>query len=143
MEIRKMLISDYNELNILWQNTKGMGLRSLDDSEAGISRFLKRNPNTCFVALIENRIAAAILGGHDGRRGYIYHAVVAEPYRKNGTGKRMVETLLMAFSEEGVNKVALVAFDSNLSGNAFWSAIGFQERKDLVYRDKSINSNNL
>ena len=141
--IRKMQITDYEEAFALWNNAKGMGLRSLDDSESGISRFLNRNPNTSFVVEIESHIAGVILGGHDGRRGYIYHAVVAEPYRKNGIGKLMVNTLLQAFTEEGINKVALVTFRSNLVGNTFWNSMGFEERPDLVYRNKSVNESNL
>lgn len=40
-----------------------MGLRSLDDSKEGISCFLKRNPNTCFVAYEAGLLIGAILSG--------------------------------------------------------------------------------
>ena len=50
---------------------EGMGLNNLDDSKEGIGRFLNRNPDTCFVAELENVIIGVILTGNDGRRGYI------------------------------------------------------------------------
>ena len=50
MQIRKMLIRDYNSVYDLWLNTPGMGLNSKDDSVDGIEKYLIRNPNTCFVA---------------------------------------------------------------------------------------------
>ena len=50
MEIRTMKIDDYENLYRLWMACKGMGLNDLDDSREGITRFLKRNPDTCFVA---------------------------------------------------------------------------------------------
>ena len=74
--LRKMTLNDYKMVFELWMNVEGMGLRSLDDSKEGINAFLKRNPDTCFVALDSKKVIGAILCGHDGRRGYIYHTVV-------------------------------------------------------------------
>lgn len=110
--IRKMKISDYNALFAMWRNTPDLGLRSLDDSEEGISLFLKRNPDTNFIACEDGRLAGAILSGHDGRRGYIYHTVVLPEYRGRGIASqlvRMVESIaergdLQSLFECGGNK---------------------------------------
>ncbi|MDE5766109.1 MAG: GNAT family N-acetyltransferase, partial [Clostridia bacterium] len=72
MQIRKMTIADYDDVYSLWMSCAGMGLNSLDDTKDGIARFLGRNPETCFVALVDGRIIGAIMVGTDGRRGYIY-----------------------------------------------------------------------
>ena len=50
MKIRKMVIEDYEKVYQLWMACTGMGLNNLDDSKEGIEKFLKRNPDTCFVA---------------------------------------------------------------------------------------------
>ena len=50
-----------------------MGLNDLDDSREGISKYLKRNPNTCFVAEYNSEIIGVIIFGYDGRRGIIYN----------------------------------------------------------------------
>ena len=70
--IRLFTIADYPDLFTLWHSLPGFnkGLRSLDDSETGIAKFLDRNPNTCFVAQMDGHIIGGILAGHDGRRGY-------------------------------------------------------------------------
>ena len=34
-------------------------------------------------------------------------------------------------------KVALVAFEKNVPGNAFWEKAGFTVREDLVYRNRN------
>ena len=73
MEIRSMTATDYPDVYELWTSNAGMGLNNLDDSEEGIGRFLDRNPTTCFVATEESEIAGAIIAGHDGRRGFIFH----------------------------------------------------------------------
>lgn len=137
--IRKMVIGDYEKVYDLWIHTKGMGLNNLDDSKDGIGIYLKRNPNTCFVAEQEDRIVGVIMSGHDGRRGYIYHTTVAEEMRGSGIGKALVDAAMEALKEEGIHKVALVAFERNTDGNGFWEHIGFTERNDLVYRNKTIH----
>lgn len=143
MIIRPMLIEDYNDVCNLWSTTAGMGMRSLDDSLEGITRFLDRNPNTCFVAELDNQIAGVILCGHDGRRGYIYHTAVKLDYRKKGIGKVLVIAALEALKKEGINKAALVVFATNSLGNEFWEHIGFETRNDLVYRNISMNTENI
>lgn len=140
MEIRQMRIQDYEEVHRLWAGTPGMGLRSLDDSEGGISRFLTRNPNTCFVALNGDEVAGAILCGNDGRRGYIYHLAVHPSCRRKGIGRSLVDAVIGVLKEERINKSALVAFRSNDLGNSFWSALGFGERDDLIYRDAALGA---
>ena len=59
--IREMTQTDYEEIFDLWKSTDGMGLRSLDDSQQGISAFLKRNPTTNFVATDNGEIVCTIL----------------------------------------------------------------------------------
>ena len=137
--IRPMYASDYDQLHTLWLSTPGMGLNDLDDSREGIAKYLARNPRTSFVAT-ENGfdIVGAIMCGHDGRRGYIYHTCVREDRQGEGIGRALVEAALDALKAEGIHKVALVAFSINEKGNAFWEKMGFTIRDDLVYRNKSL-----
>lgn len=134
-----MTIKDYSAVYKLWLSCKGMGLNNLDDSKEGIEKFLSRNPDTCFVAELDNKIVGAILTGNDGRRGYIYHTAVSPEYQKQGIGRQLVDTAVEALKNIGINKAALVVFDRNENGNAFWEKRGFTERNDIVYRNKTIN----
>jgi len=140
--IRPMLIEDYDAVFNLWDTTAGMGMRTLDDSLEGITKFLVRNPNTCFVAELDNQIVGVILCGQDGRRGYIYHTAVKLDCRKRGIGTALVNATLEALKKEQINKVALVVFTTNSLGNKFWENIGFEMRDDLVYRNISLNTQN-
>ena len=140
MNIRIMNISDYNAVYQLWMSCVGMGLNNLDDSQEGIERFLQRNPDTCFVAEDEDnkKIIGVIMAGNDGRRGYIYHTAVDPRYRNQGIATLLVENVLSALKRQGINKVALVVFERNTGGNAFWERLGFTKRDDLIYRNKTI-----
>ena len=143
MNIRIMTIDDYNEVYPLWTSTAGVGLRSLDDSEQGIKKFIDRNPQTNFVAVDGDKIVGVILCGHDGRRAYIYHTCVNIEYRGQGIGKKLVDATLEALKAEGINKAALVVFADNQIGNPFWNAVGWERRLDLNYYNKSLNRENV
>ena len=138
MNVRPMTITDYDQLHALWLSSPGMGLNDLDDSREGIARFIARNPRTSFVAAQDGKLIGAIMCGHDGRRGYIYHTCVRADRQGEGIGRALVEAALDALKAEGIHKVALVAFDRNEKGNAFWEKIGFTTREDLVYRNRSL-----
>jgi ribosomal protein S18 acetylase RimI-like enzyme len=142
--LRSMTPQDYPALFALWNSVPGFtkGLRSLDDSEAGIRKFLKRNPTTCFVAEIGGEIIGGILAGHDGRRGYIYHAVVLPEHQGKGIGKQLADAACDALRAEGINRVGMLIFSDNQRGNAFWESQGWQTRPDLNYRNKSLNEEN-
>ena len=122
----------------LWLFSKGMGLNDADDSKTGIARFLKRNPDTCFVAEADDKLIGVIMAGNDGRRGYIYHTAVHSAYQNQGIGSKLVQATIEALKKLEISKVALVVFEKNKNGNTFWEKQGFAERTDLTYRNKSL-----
>jgi len=137
--VRIMTIADYDAVFALWLNTPGMGLNTTDDSREGIEKYLKRNPNSCFVAEADGEIAGVIMAGHDGRRGFIHHTAVLPEFRNQGIAKQLVEHAIAALDAEGIQKVGLVAFQTNEIGNGFWERVGFDRRDDIVYRSKFIH----
>ncbi len=141
--VRVMTIEDYEQVKALWLTIKGFAIRSIDDSYEGIERFLRRNPTTSVVAIEEGKVVGAILCGHDGRRGCLYHVCVAPEYRRKGIGKAMVVFCMKALQEEGISKVSLIAFTKNDIGNAFWKQIGWTKREDLNYYDFTLNTENI
>ena len=128
-----MTMADYDDVYDLWLNTPGMGVNDHDDSPEGIGRFLERNPGCCFVAKSVEGIVGTILAGHDGRRGYLYHAAVLPEMRGLGVGRALVDAAVGALKRQGVGKAGLHVFSSNEVGNRFWEKYGFDIRKDVNY----------
>lgn len=141
--VRVMTIEDYDQVKELWNSIKGFGIRSMDDSREGVARFLKRNPTTSVVAEEDGKVVGAILCGHDGRRGCLYHVCVHKDYRMGGIGKSMVAFAMEALKKEEINKVSLIAFTKNDIGNAFWKEIAWTKREDLNYYDFTLNEKNI
>jgi ribosomal protein S18 acetylase RimI-like enzyme len=135
-------MKDYDAVYQMWKRTPGVGLRTLDDSREGIEKFLKRNPNTNFIAIEEEHIIGVALSGHDGRRGFLYHTCVDERYRQKSIGSQLIDHVKMAMKEENITKLALVCFSDNRLGNHFWNKLGWIRRSDLNYYTISINESN-
>ena len=138
MNIRRMTMDDYDRIYALWMSCKNMGFNDKDDSREGIGKYLRRNPDTCFVAEQDGEIVGVILSGHDGRRGFIHHLAVREDCRRQGIGEQLVARGLEALKAEGINKAALLVFRRNEAGNAFWEKQGFTVREDVAYRNKAL-----
>ena len=141
--VRTMTKEDYDGVYALWMSIKGFAIRSIDDSRTGVERFLQRNPDTSVVAVEDGRIVGAILCGHDGRRGCMYHVCVHQDYRMQGIGKSMVVFAMEALKKEHISKISLIAFTKNDVGNAFWNRIGWTKREDLNFYDFVLNKENI
>lgn len=136
-KIRLMTEEDYEQVYALWSITEGMALRSYDDSAEGISKFLKKNPKSNFVAEMDGEIVGVIMCGMDGRRAYIYHTVVREDLRQQGIGKSLLRAVYHAIESEGIKKNGLLVLKNNEIGNTFWRMQGWTERTDLNYYSKN------
>lgn len=136
VKIRLMKISDYEQVYELLFSCKGVALNELNDSKEYITRFLERNPKTCFVAEEYEKVVGVIIAGNDGRKGYIYHTAVNYNYRHQGIATKLVNKVINSLKSLDINKTDLVVFSKNSIGNAFWEKLGFISRKDLIYRSK-------
>ena len=142
-KVREMTIEDYEGVKKLWLSIKGFAIRSIDDSYEGVEKFLKRNPGCSVISTMGDEVVGAILCGHDGRRGCLYHVCVREDYRRMGIGKSMVVHCMNALKAEKINKVSLIAFSVNDIGNAFWRQLTWTKRADLNYYDFVLNDENI
>ena len=126
--VRTMNIDDYDEVSRLWHKIKDFHPqhRRLQRRRGALSA---KNPETSVVAVEDSKIVGAILCGHDGRRGCMYHVCVDPEYRMRGIGKSMVVFAMNALKKENISKVSLIAFTKNDVGNTFWRCIGWTKRR--------------
>jgi len=128
--IRPMTVADHPALVALLQQTPGVSLREAD-SLAATARYLGRNPGLSFVAERDGAIVGCLLGGHDGRRGYLQHLLVVPALRRSDLATRLVDRCLDALAREGIRKSHVDVFTDNATGNAFWLATGWTLRSDI------------
>ncbi len=137
VSIRKMIADDYPGAIQLWQSLPGLGLSSADQQDA-IARFLEKNPSTCFIALDGEKVIGTVLGGSDGRRGYLYHLAVQEEYQRLGLGRQLSEACIAALKSEGLQKCHIFVISSNLEGLRFWERLGWILRQDILVMSKDL-----
>lgn len=131
MNIRKMVSSDLSNIRVLWGQT-GINL-SKSDSIPELERMLRHNQKFCFVLENENKeIIGTVLGGFDGRRGWVHHLAVSPKYQRSGFGRQLINTLVTAFEEEKVIKIKLEVVDTNKNVVDFYKSMGWNDRPELI-----------
>jgi len=137
IKIRHMRKEDYRNSIALWKSLPGLGLSGADE-EMQIHRFLELNPSTCFVALEDDKLIGTVLGGSDGRRGYIYHLAIAPQHQRRRIGKNLVNCCLDAFRQSGLQKCHIFVVSDNLDGMKFWEHLNWVRRDDIVVMSKDL-----
>jgi ribosomal protein S18 acetylase RimI-like enzyme len=135
--ISAMRIEDFQEAASLWKKSEGVGL-SESDSRESVAIFLRRNPGLSFVARDERgELIGAVLCGHDGRRGCLYHLAVAENHRRQGIGTALIEACIAQLRVEGIHRCNIFVYASNAAGKAFWLRHGWKDRDELRMMQRS------
>lgn len=128
---RELRPSDYGAVVGLWSASEGVEVAEGDDQN-GIARYLERNPGLSRVATSGDRVVGAVLCGHDGRRGVLYHLVVAPDCRGQGIGARLVQECLAALRSAGVPRALILVAHDNRDGREFWTGRGFEDISGAV-----------
>jgi ribosomal protein S18 acetylase RimI-like enzyme len=134
----EMTVLDYQDVVDLWRKTEGVGLSSADTLEA-IARYLARNPAHSFVVRDDAQLVGAVLCGHDGRRGYLYHLAVQPTYRRQGIGQALVERCMASLQTAGIDKCHIFVYTTNQAGQAFWEKMGWVLRTNLLLVSREIS----
>ncbi len=121
---RPLTLADYETVLSLWQAAEGVEVAEGDGRDE-IARYLERNPGLSRVAEIEGEIVGAVLCGHDGRRGHIYHLAVATGHRGHGLGRRLVLECVDGLRRCGIKRALLLVAGDNAAGRSFWISQGF------------------
>ena len=131
-EIREMTLDDYYEVYSLWQRTEGLKLDESDSYE-NMKNYLKRNPKLNYIAVHNEKIIGTVKCGQDGRRGYIYHLVVDDKYRKNGLSKQLYKKCLEELKIQNIWKCTIYVLESNNSGLCYWTHNGWSALESNFY----------
>ena len=137
ISISRFDIGDYDDVLALWQQCEGVGLSDADSRES-IRAYLDRNPGSSFVATVDGKVVGAVLGGHDGRRGYIHHLAVLPEFRRQGIARKLADHSLDALAAAGIRKCHIFIFNDNAKGIAFWKSAEWTPRADIGVISKTV-----
>lgn len=135
--ITEFRIEAYDEVLSLWKTFDSIEL-SCADSKDNIRRYLENNQGTSFVAYVSGVLVGAILCGHDGRRGYLYHVAVRRDYQGQGIGSALVAKCLSMLESIGIQRCHVFVFSKEIESKRFWKKLGFVPRTDICLMSKDM-----
>ena len=122
--------ADIKPMLAFWRSIPGLGV-GRGDTESSLNAFLERNPTTCLLLKINGGLMGTVLGGFDGRRGYIYHLAVHPDYQGRGYGKMLLSRVSGQLKDLGAPKIHLFAFGDNHTAEGFYLCQGWEKRCDI------------
>ena len=134
---REFVMGDYDRAVALWKAEEGIEVCE-GDSREEINDYLRRNPGLSRVAKAGSEIVGAVLCGHDGRRGIIYHLAVAPEHRGQGIGKMLLDDCVRGLREAGLPRVIILVAGDNAAGHQFWLRNGFEDLAFVIAMTKEL-----
>lgn len=125
--------TDYNQVLHLWQ-TAGKGIRvQRSDQPNEILKKLARDPDLFLVACNEGKIIGTVIAGFDGRRGMIYHLVVASEFRNQGIASKLMDEVEKKLVSKGCIRCYLFVTPDNTAAMEFYEKHGWEKMKILPF----------
>jgi ribosomal protein S18 acetylase RimI-like enzyme len=137
--IRKMTIEDYDSLISLWKKGNIPFRPQGRDSKKNIHWQLQQPFSFYFVAEHNGKIVGAILGTHDGRKGWINRLIVTQTYHRKGIAKRLIEEIEHRLTSVGIDIVACLIEDWNVTSMQVFERLGYTKNTDILYFSKRKN----
>lgn len=105
--------------------------RPWNDPQADFARALASQSATVLVAREDSGIAASVMVGFDGHRGWVYYLAVAASARRAGLGRALMDAAEAWLRERAAPKIQLMVRGDNQAALDFYAALGM-ERQDVV-----------
>lgn len=124
MDVRNYEDGDRRAVIALWQAC-GLVVAGKNDPEADIDFAVASTDAAILVGVVEDEIAATVMVGHDGHRGWLYYVAVAPARQRRGLGWRMVEEAEAWLRQRGAPKAQLMIRETNTQVEAFYTRLGY------------------
>lgn len=134
--IREFQMKDYDALIALWEDAKLPSRPLGRDGRDDIERQLKEPTAIYLVAEMDGELVGAVLGTHDGRKGWINRLAVSPAHQKQGIARRLVEELEKRIYGLGIWIIACLIEDWNEESSQVFESLGYKAHPDIKYLSK-------
>ena len=125
MQIRTYLESDEEAILALW---KACGLtRPWNDPRKDIARKLAVQRELFFVGTVGDKIAASVMAGYEGHRGWVYYLAVDPEFRNRGFARTIMRHVEEHLLNAGCPKINLQVRSGNAAVLEFYSRLGYAQ----------------
>jgi ribosomal protein S18 acetylase RimI-like enzyme len=103
------------------------------DAPAEIQKKLQRDADLFLVAEFEGALIGTVIGGFDGRRGFVYHLAVDPTYRAQGVGSALMNELEARLRAKGCIRCYLFVTPDNTEAAHYYEKRGWLLMDNLPY----------
>jgi ribosomal protein S18 acetylase RimI-like enzyme len=103
--------------------------RPWNDPSQDFRRAIDGATSAILVQRDEDGIAASVMVGFDGHRGWVYYLAVAPERRRAGLGRAMMDVAERWLRERGAPKIQLMVRDDNSHAIGFYKSLGLEPQK--------------
>jgi ribosomal protein S18 acetylase RimI-like enzyme len=129
LPVRTYREADEAQVVALW---KECGLtRPWNDPHKDIARKLQVQRELFLVVERDDRIAATIMAGHDGHRGWVYYLAVAPGHRGQGIATQLMRQVEQELQARGCPKLSLLVRSTNEGVLAFYRKLGYAQDESV------------
>jgi ribosomal protein S18 acetylase RimI-like enzyme len=125
MRVREWTLLDYDVIYRIWQHAAPGVHVGASDTRAEIAKKLAHDPDLALAAEVDGCIHGAVLGGFDGRRGWVYHLAVEPDWRGQGIGHALMTELERRFAAKGCLKLYLFVTPDNQDVVRYYESLGW------------------
>ncbi|MEE8639371.1 MAG: GNAT family N-acetyltransferase, partial [bacterium] len=126
VSIRELREEDYRALVALWREG-GLPYRPQGrDGREALARQLKEDTAVYLVAEAGGTFVGAVLGSHDGRKGWINRLVVHPDYSRRSVGAMLVADVERRLAAGGFGIFACLVVDWNEGSLIFFENFGYK-----------------
>jgi ribosomal protein S18 acetylase RimI-like enzyme len=139
VKIRELTVDDYDALCALWEEA---GLPFKPNGRDRRERIAREIEGPCSVFLVaedEGDLVGAVLGTHDGRKGWINRLAVLPAHRRKGIATALVSEVEKRLSERGIEIFAGQIEDWNETSMLLFERLGYTRHDDIIYFTKRKN----
>ena len=129
VKIRPVRDGDVKALIALWQDCDLV--RPWNDARADIARARAAPESEIFVIPDGRRIAASVMAGHDGHRGWVYYVAADPAHQGTGLGRAIMAAAEDWLARRGVWKVQLLVREDNRKVVEFYERLGYRDTKTV------------
>ena len=138
ISLRPLTIDDYDGLRDLWQEA-GLPYRPNGrDTRENIASQMRSDCSIYLVAEEDGRMVGAVLGTHDGRKGWLNRMAVAPDHRKRGIAAMLVRAVEERLLERGIEIFACQIEDWNEPSMTVFEHLGYTRHDDIIYFTKRL-----
>lgn len=136
MEIRRLTISDYEEMVRLWSRAKLPFKPKGRDSKKAIAAQMKANSEFFLGAFENNRLVGTVIISCDLRKGWINRLAVDPDHRYRGIAKVLIAESEKILRKHGIRIFCALIEDYNTISKKLFKECGYIEHRDIIYFSK-------